>query len=203
MLPSEYPEIANYPTIKYVFEKQVEMLFNDLRCMLKSPLPGCAAGYNLSIVTMILNLYTGFSRRLYRPIGVLVDRERFVRMLIDFFPWDNSMPNPEECSKMLYASVRNPLTHELGIKGNERVNIYKNGRSSDNEIRQLEENVEKPQWLGQIIMRTSASNSSTEWHVSVTGLYWATHRLLHNLLADEKNALRAEQKLLRIVGRIR
>jgi hypothetical protein len=200
MLPSEYPEIANYPTIKYVFEKQVDMLFNDLRCMLKSPLPGCAAGYNLTIVIMILNLYSGFSRRLYRPIGVHVDNERFVQMLIDFFPWDNSMPNPEECSKMLYTSVRNPLTHELGIKGSERVKIYKNGRSSDNEILQLEENVEKPQWLGQIIMRITA-DSSTEWLVSVTGLYWATHRLLHNLLADEGNALRAEQRLLRIVLR--
>ncbi|MCK5236251.1 MAG: hypothetical protein KAR06_04620 [Deltaproteobacteria bacterium] len=199
MLPSEYYEIESYPNIKHVFEKQLDMLFNDLRCMLKSPLPGCSSGYNLSITMIILNLFSGFSRRLFRPNARLVDNERYILMLEEFFPWDGETLSPTDCSEMLYGAVRNPLTHELGIKGKYKVNLIKNGRSSDNEIKELEDSLLKPTWLPQIFSNVLICQDLYEKHISITGLYWGTHRLLHKLLADTNHASRAEAGFKKII----
>ena len=201
MLPSEYPELAKYPTIKYVFEKQLDMFFVDLRCMLKSPYPGCNAGYNLTIASMLLNIIAGFSRRLYRPPNPMNDSQRFKSMLVAFFPWENPDLKPEDGAKLLYHSLRNPLTHELGIKGEEKVAVSKSGRSSDEEIDELENNEAKPSWLQPPLKMVNLYEQYFEWHVSVTSLFWATHRLLHNLLRDEKHMCEAEKRFNQILKR--
>ncbi len=201
MLPSESPELAKYPKIKYVFEKQVDMFFVDLRCMLKSPYPGCNAGYNLTIASMLLNIIAGFSRRLYRPPESMDDNQRFKSMLVDFFHWENPYIKPEDGANLLYRSLRNPLTHELGIKGEEKVIVSKSGRSSDEEIEELENNEAKPSWIQPPLKRVNLYEQYFEWHVSVTSLYWATHRLLHNLLRDDKHVLKAERRLNQILER--
>lgn len=196
MLPSKYPEVNNYPAIKYIFSKQIDMLFNDLRCMFKSPLPGCGAGYNLSIGIVILSIFAGFSRKLYRPSKSLNDNERFISMLSDFFPWvEDFSPNPRECSELLYVAVRNPLIHNLGLDNKSKykgIILIKSGKSSDEEIAQLEDSVSSPSWLPVNVI--TYAEELSEYHVSVTGLYWGLHRLLHNLLSDSDHALKAEEQ---------
>ena len=199
MLPSEYPELVKYPTLKYVSKKQLDMIFVDIRCMLKAPIPGCNAGFNLTIASILLNLFSGFSRRLYRPSGSPNDNERFKSMLKDFFPWENSKLEPEDGADLLYHSLRNPLTHELGMKGKEKVIVAKSGRTPDEKIEELENSESKPPWLSPPIVHVNLYNQYFEWHVSVTSLYWATHRLLHNLLNDEKHALKAEKRLKKLL----
>jgi hypothetical protein len=202
MLPSQYPEVNSYPTIKYVCEKQVDMLFNDIRCLLKAPLPGCTVGFNLTIATMILNLLSGFSRRFYRPSGNPTDSERFKNMIINFLPWDNSSVDINTCADVLYSAVRNPLIHELGIKGDKKVVIYKSGKLSDAEIKELEDSLIKPSWLPEIIINMSYDKFTSEWLISVGAIYWGVHRLLHNLLANSEHALRAEARLKEIIKSI-
>ena len=202
MLPSQYLEVNSYPTIKYVCEKQVDMLFNDIRCLLKAPLPGCSVGFNLTIATMILNLLSGFSRRFYRPSGNPTDSERFKNMITIFLPWDNSGVDIDTCADVLYSAVRNPLIHELGIKGDKKVVIYKSGKLSDAEIKELEDSLIKPSWLPKIIIKMPYDKFTSEWMISVGALYWGVHRLLHNLLANSEHAPRAEARLKKIIKSI-
>jgi hypothetical protein len=199
MLPSEYPQIASCPALKHAFEKQVDMLFIDLRCMLKAPMAGCVSGFNLSIATIQLNLLSGFSRRLYRPSGSPNDNDRFKNMLIEFFPWENPQLCPEDGADLLYSSLRNPLTHELGIKGKEKVVVSKNGRSTDASIDELENSENKPSWLSCPVSHVNLYHDYFEWHVSVTSLYWAIHRLLNNLLADETHRSKSEQRMKKLL----
>jgi hypothetical protein len=102
----------------------------------------------------------------------------------------------------LYSAVRNPLIHELGIKGDKKVVIYKSGKLSDAEIKELEDSLIKPSWLPEIIINMSYDKFTSEWLISVGAIYWGVHRLLHNLLANSEHALRAEARLKEIIKSI-
>jgi hypothetical protein len=201
MLPSQYPEVNSYPAIKHVCEKQVDMLFNDIRCLLKAPLPGCTVGFNLTIATMILNLLSGFSRRFYRPLENPNDGRRFKDMIITFLPWDKSGIDVGTFADVLYGAVRNPLIHELGIKGDKKVVIYKSGKLTDDEIKELEDSLIKPSWLPEMIIKRSYDKFTSEWLISVGALYWGVHRLLHNLISNSEHGPRAEASLKKIIQR--
>ncbi|MES9949358.1 MAG: hypothetical protein ABW118_10395 [Candidatus Thiodiazotropha sp.] len=202
MLPSEYPQLTSYPTLKHVLGKQLDMMFVDIRCMLKAPFPECATGFNLSIASILLNIIAGFSRRLYRPSGSPNDSDRFKSMLIDYFPWVDPDLQPVKGANLLYYSLRNPLTHELGIKGKEKVVVSKNGKSTDKEIYELENNEHKPLWCSYPVAYVNLYNENFEWNVSVPGLYWATHRLLHNLLNDQSHISEADKRMKQIIKKI-
>ena len=122
-------------------------------------------------------------------------------MLLDFFPWENPNLLPEDGANLLYHSLRNPLTHELGVKGEEKVAVLKSGRSSDKEIEELENSETKPSWLPPPLIKVNLYGEHFEWSVFVTSLFWATHRLLHNLLKDEKHMCEADKRLDQILKR--
>jgi hypothetical protein len=182
--------------------------------MLKAPLPGCTVGFNLSIATMVLNLLTGFSRRLYRPSTSQTDSKRFENMLVSFFPWKEMMlnrnltenpnclvPESNKGAELLYNAVRNPLTHELGIKGKEEIHIVKERSFTDEDIVKLEDSKTLPAWASPAVFQLVVGNTHSEWRLSIGGLYWGTHRLLHKLLSDVEHASKAEKRLKEIIKR--
>ncbi|MEW8385336.1 MAG: hypothetical protein AB2704_26045 [Candidatus Thiodiazotropha taylori] len=202
MLPSELPQLEDYPNLKYVLANQVDMLFVDLRCLLKAPLPGCTSGFNLSIASLLLNIISGFSRRLYRPANSKKDGDRFKDMLVSYFPWENPNLMPMDGAELLYHSLRNPLTHELGIKGRDKVVVSTNGILTDCDIQELENSEVKPPYISCPVTHLNLYKNYFEWHVSVPSMYWATHRLLHNLINDHVNSQATEKRMKKLLLKV-
>jgi len=95
-------------------------------------------------------------------------------LIEDYFP--SNPLGPAETAKALYAVVRNPLTHALGVSEN-RVLVAKD-RLTAEQITELEEATKRPAWCPPPVSRADGV-----YTVDARGLYWAFHRLLHNLFA--------------------
>ncbi|MGR9117681.1 MAG: hypothetical protein ACU85E_18235 [Gammaproteobacteria bacterium] len=201
MLPSQITGIEKYPALKYVFEKQLDRSFVELRCLLQAPFDGCPTGMPLTTASILVNFISGFSRRLYRPEDSPNDGERFKKMLIEFFPWCNDELNKAEAADLLYYSLRNPLTHELGIKGKNVVYVVQSGKLSPEEVDELESSSSKPEYLPPPIAYVEVSRDRHEWHVSVTSLYWAVYVMLKSLINCELHAINANARLQKLLNK--
>lgn len=186
MKPSEFEEVADYPGLKDFLDRHFDMQVNDVRCMLLLPMAdaGLDAGCNFAAVNILSDLIAGSSVLFYcASIEGLTnpgDRgKRFKRLVDDFFP---SEPlGSSETSKALYAVVRNPLTHALGV-GDERVLVAKD-RLSAEQVTELEEAKKRPAWCP-----APVSKDDSAYVVDARGLYWGFHRMLHGLFAAPQHA---------------
>jgi len=194
MNPSEFPEVQGYPEMVNFLKLQVDMLFEDLRTLLRLPLYDLEAGCNLTITAMLFNIIAGVSVCFYdASTEALTQRgdrgRRFKELLINYYPWESESIGPEKGSRLLYEQARNPLAHSLGL-----IDVKKPQTQPDSQkvvltkspliprkIEELEEALEKQMWLPQTIVI-----GSEQIEICVPTLYWGLHRLLHKLLADRE-----------------
>ena len=191
---SEIPEVVSYPAVRRFLRNHVEMQIEDLRSVLRLPLPnhGLHGGGNFAATAILCNLISGISvvlfdippeyhawrsrlsKRSRRNRGK--SGRRFEALLYHYFPWEKGDNRAARISA-LYDLARNPLAHELGLDPNSRkrnphVGIAKKPLTGD-QIVELETSIRKPGWARPPILRRGR-----EWRISVEGLYWALHRLL-------------------------
>jgi len=204
MLPSEFPEVQDYPHLKLLLDKQVNMQIADLRTLLKLPLPelGLNDGANLAAASLLFNFIAGCSVCFYdasrqgrhsrRGRG-----KRFQDLLRDFFPWQGEQFSKTQGIKALYESARNPLAHSLGLdspptSGTGNQILLRKWALSGAEIQELENSLTKPSWAGSTILTESLASGATQLTISIPALYWGAHRMLHSLFADLSHAAKAE-----------
>ena len=114
MLPSEFPEVQGYPSLKRLLEAQVNMQFGDLRTML------LGGGCNFAAAAVIFNIIAGSSVCFYKPSKqALTNRkargDRFKEVLEKFYPWQGEPMPKHQCVSEIWDSARNPLAHSLGL----------------------------------------------------------------------------------------
>ncbi len=152
MLPSEFPEVQNYPSLKRLLEVHIDMQLHDIHTILKS---GC----NLAVTALLLNMISGISVCFFNvpanaPMQVFSpgDRgKRFTDSLDQFYPWlgDDALPKAD-CVSLLYREVRNPLTHGLALDDPElttRKIELATTRMDESQIIELENSPNRPGWL--------------------------------------------------------
>ena len=193
MNPSEFPEVQSYPEIVNFLKFQVDMLFEDLRILLRLPFNNLKAGCNFTATAMLFNIIAGVSVCFYdASIEALNQRrhrgERFEKLLIKYYPWEGENIGPKDGSKLLYKQARNPLAHSLGLdtlpqtqSKSQKTVVLKKGPLTPKEIDELEAAPKRPTWLPQTIV-----TKSEQIEICVPTLYWGLHRLLHKLFADKE-----------------
>ncbi len=200
MKPSEFPEIQNYPEIVNFLKLRVDMLFEDIRTLLRLPFDDLV-GCNFTTAAMLFNIIAGFSVCFYnasiKAIRQKGDRgKRFKELLIKYYPWQNESISPKEGSELLYSQTRNPLANSLGLdvplqtkqtKKNVVLAKDTNGLTLK-KIDELELSHERPKWLPQTFCI-----GSNEIRIFIPTLYWGLHRLLHKFFADKEQIEKAEK----------
>jgi len=117
MLPSQIPEFKAYPAVNVFVRDHLAMQFDDVRGMMKLPLPGVGirAGCNFAAAAILCNLISGISVVLYTPRDPNArSGKKFRELLKEFYPWELSEDMAEK-TKVIYDIVRNPLAHSLGF----------------------------------------------------------------------------------------
>jgi hypothetical protein len=172
------------------------MQFNDVRGMMKLPLPNCGitGGCNFAAALALCNLVAGMAVVLYnRPPGSPGTGDGFVALLLQFYPWD---PRERPCRKAeaLYQLVRNPLAHSLGVartpaQRSYRVRIVKRPLTEAT-LGILEANPSRPKDLPlAVTVRRSMVT------INVPGLYWGVAQLFRRLTADTGRMTQAERRI--------
>lgn len=205
--PSLYPEIrgVEFISLRRLFRDHLDMQFEDVRTMLRLPKAAVGdAGCNFATAGVILNLISGISVCVYQARASVPAKgkskakpssieergtsgRRFKGVLRNYFPWDRDTIGKNSGPELLYDLGRNPLAHALGlaVPGAPNVAVLK-GPLSQRKIQELENRV-RPRWVDPPLCAVAGG-----YHLDVAGMYWGTHRMLHNVLADRKHALGAE-----------
>jgi hypothetical protein len=199
MNPSEFPEVKPYPSIVKFLQKNVDMLFADMRSMLKHPLREGEGGCNFALFNFICDVISGISITLYKPeelckvyLGKKGRPTDFATELMkEHYPWEEEGITPEEKDRVVKViwNVRHSLTHRIGIalpqeKG---VSIDKPPRGcTDDKIEKLED-------LSKQIEIKAIKEVGDLVHVNVLGFYRGLHKMLRNLCKNEKQMQRANE----------
>lgn len=194
MLPSQLSAFKRYPAVYEFVSKHVDMQFNDVRGMLKLPLPtaGIDAGCNFATTAMLCNLISGISVILYTPKSKKRDSgTKFKELLRNFYSWERGESKGEK-AKIIYKFARNPLAHSLGTleKNSLPVSILKSPLS-ETQIEEIEHSVTRPTWVP-----LAVTGDSTRYDFSVAGLYWGVFHLVGSLAKDTGHMQQAEQRLM-------
>jgi len=123
MLPSEYPEVRDYPNLRTLLGRQVDMQFADLRALLRLPERACdlKAGCNLTTVTLLCNIAAGASVLFWNSsFEALTERgnrgERFKALMEEHYPWhSDDAATGRAGAEAIWDFTRSPLTHTLGV----------------------------------------------------------------------------------------
>lgn len=204
MLPSQFPEIGSYPSLKKLLEVQIDMQINDIRTMFQLPKPevGLDAGCNFAITAILLNVVSGSSVLFYDvdpvdPIKVFKSGnrgKRFREVLDRYYPWpgDDDLPK-QQCIALLYDQTRNLLTHSLGLDTPviKQIVLSKEALNSA-QINELEDSLSRPPWAFKTIVKLKSAPGYDKLAISIPALYWGVHRMLHNIFSDSSQARVAE-----------
>jgi len=192
MLPSQFQEIKLYPTVDKFVLDHLDMQFNDVRGMMKLPLPGVgiSGGCNFAAASTLCNLISGISVVLYTPKDPKSGPgKRFKELLEQFYPWE---PGEEriENARVIYGFVRNPLAHSLGIlkKGSLPICIKKDALT-EAQLEEIENSSVRPPWVLPAVTKRS------KYVLSVWGLYWGVFHLLRRLAKDARQMRHAQKRL--------
>lgn len=196
MLPSTFPEVshATEPSLKRMFRDHLDMQIEDLRVLLRLPTSRLPAGCNFTAAAMMFNLIAGASVCLYSANGKTLKKPppagaHFRGILENYYPWSEEPVDAKAGADVIYKYSRNPLAHNLGL-GPERdpdIQIAKS-RLGPRRIEALEDSLTRPTWTAPAL-----TPEGRDYVLDVAGLYWATHRLLHAVLADESQRRGAER----------
>jgi hypothetical protein len=199
--PSEIAGLAAYPALLHLFQQHIDMQFADIRAMMRFPVPPeFQAGFNLAAASRLMEMVSGFSVILYAdPYPYMPPTtsrhnksgRRFQHLILDCWPHGAAVDPPRHViSEMLYYFTRNPLTHSLGLRqpGEPQIGIAKNALTPA-QIEQLEREPALPGFVAGRPLQVMGLNA---YRINVRGLYWATYRLMENLVATLPHAPAAE-----------
>lgn len=202
MLPSEFPEVQGYPSLKRLLEAQVDLQFVDLRTLLRLPQEGLEGGCNFAAAALLFNIIAGSSVLFYMASEQALKQhkcrgKRFKALLKEFYPWQGEQMPRDEFAEVLYKSARNPLAHSLGLdeppKGsNGKQFVLRKWPLTEEQVQELEESSSRPGWAPPTIRPQILAYGSTEAVIFVPTLYWGVHRMLHALFANSNHAVRAD-----------
>jgi hypothetical protein len=215
MLPSQFPEVQGYPNLRNLLARQVDMLFVDVRTLVRLPMGGLAgcigtplrllvgdlAGSNLTAGASLLNLIAGSSVCFFQAsmTGLTTpgDRgRRFIDLLTAFYPWAGEVPAGVNGPAVLYERARNPLLHGLGLEDPKlapRDVLFSKFPLTVDKIVELEESATRPAGVPPTLDQRPGTSSVGELYVTVPALYWGVHRMLHALFANIGQVTAADQ----------
>jgi hypothetical protein len=196
LLPSQFPEVQGYPHLLKMLQDAVDLHFDDLRTILQLPTAGLNAGCNFTAAARLFDLISGASVLFYRTSPkkareVYGSGEKFRRLLRDRFPWADIEPAVPrvDAIKVLYDWSRNLLAHSLGIDdGSQAVVLIDKAPMSIERVNELETSSVLPTWTAPAVRLRNG-----DYVVSVSGLYWGVHRMLHSVFGDATSIGQAEQ----------
>jgi hypothetical protein len=204
VFPSKYPENQAYPRLVALLRNQVDMQFDDLRTLMRLPLPeyDLTAGCNLSTASQLFSAIAGASVCFFEPsLQAITNRgdraRRFRDVLRSYYPWDGDDLSVDQRIGCLYRSARNPLAHAFGLgdpNGPDfEVFLAKDPLAADR-ILELEDSRTRPAWCSPTIRsRRRVSTGAIRVDVSVPALFWGTHQMLRRLLAQADIAAAADE----------
>ena len=174
--------------------------FRDVHAMLRLPAPAIEVtpGCNFAIAQVLASVVSGVSVTLYKHSGP--KGARFQGVLCDYYPWSQEPESPRDVSesaKMIYALVRNPLTHDLGLDLETRRRTHKiivkrlttdQGRCGHTEagVEALEAEA-RPSRLSPTL-----KIEADRVVLLVEAFYWGIRKMLLNLNVDTKRMTAAE-----------
>lgn len=193
MLPSQFPEFKAYPAVDNFVTYHLAMQFDDVRGMMKLPLPqvGIGAGCNFAVVATLCNLISGISVVLYTPKGPNGGSgKKFKELLEEFYPWEPGEKKAEK-AKVIYDLVRNPLAHSLGVlkKGSLPISIVKD-TLTEAQLEEMENSSVRPIWVP-----LAVTGGSTKYVLSVWGLYWGVFHLVWRLAKSTNQMHQADKRI--------
>lgn len=192
MLPSDMREFDPYPLVRRFIDEHVSMQFDDVRAMMKLPLPknGLPAGCNFAAAALS-NLISGVSVALYTPKkGTTGSGAKFKELLVEWYPWESGEDKADK-AKVIYDLVRNPLAHALGVlkKGSVAFAIEKEPLT-EAQLEEIENATTRPGWVPQAVRKEGAG-----YVLAVAGLYWGVFQMLRGLANNGKQMQQAEKRL--------
>lgn len=213
--PSGLPELENYPRIRKFLEKHVDMLFSDLRLMLRAPFEFIedelkGTGCNFSAYVWEIHILEGFSVVFSKdPQAVLLQkrgrRELFVEFISEYYPsesgWDTP-EGPELRAELLYVA-RNPIVHALGIDlaFDKKLQKFQKILGGIKFQPIITKSPLKPAQIQELELGKKPSNSTTikiEYNAifyNVPTLYWGIYELLRKLFNDKERISTTERFL--------
>ncbi len=195
MLPSQFPECKAYPAVHSFVTYHLAMQFDDVRGMMKLPLPevGIRTGCNFAVAATLCNMISGISRVLYTPKDPKSrSGKRFKELLEEFYPWESGEKKAEK-AKVIYDLVRNPLAHSLGVlkKNSLPISIAKRPLT-EAQLQEIENSSMRPAWAP-----LAVTGGPTKYVFSVVGLYWGVFHLVWRLAKNARQMQQAEDSIVK------
>ena len=188
------------PRVGNLIRRLEDHYFRDVHAMLRLPAPAIEVtpGCNFAIAQVLASVVSGVSVTLYEHSGQ--KGARFKGLLVDYYPWSEEPQSPEdvpECARLIYALVRNPLTHDLGLdletkRHTQKVVVKRlttdQGRCGHTEagVEALEAKARPPR------MSPTIKIQAHRVVLLVEAFYWGIRRMLLNLNADKRRISAAE-----------
>jgi len=188
------------PRVGELIRRLEDHYFRDVHAMLRLPAPAAeiTPGCNFAIAQVLAAVVSGVSVTLYEHSGS--KGTRFKRLLVDYYPWsDEPLPtrNDAEFARLIYALVRNPLTHDLGLDLETKHRTQKvvvkrlttdRGRSGHTEggVEALEAKARPP------TLSPTITIHADRVVLLVEAFYWGVRQMLLNLTADTRRTASAE-----------
>jgi hypothetical protein len=185
------------------------MQFADVRVLLRLPEHEDEGGCNLALAALLFNLISGASVLLYNAsvesISERANRgQRFKGLLRDYYPWSDTYDLPhKQAVDLLWDGGRHPLIHSLGVGPTKTIALPGSPEIDGTPITVVygKRALTKDQIEAVATSRTTPFQG-TLWlsdnnrvNVSVPTLAWGVHEMLRRLLADEVQAIKAEQAM--------
>ncbi len=165
--------------------RHVDMLFHDVHCMLRLPIPAqnLDAGCNFAAATYLLDLISGISTALYDGRGG--SGVRFKAIVEKYYPWETEPVGgvtAKAGSEVLYNVFRNPLVHALGL-GKAHVAITKSNGLPEDLLEALECSMTRPA-VGSYEATIKVHRADNGMDLVVDGLYWGIRVMVRRLTDD-------------------
>ena len=179
----------------------------DIRCLLKLPQKRLPAGCNYTAAVSLFNLIGGvsicfFDASLHKFNSKGGRGQALSDLLHLYYPWqeESLKISKQRAINALYNSVRNPLTHSLGLyKASDRDRIYiAKSKLTTSQIVRLENPLLRPRSLPPTISDDPPiqfRRFNVKLVLNITSLYWGVNRLLYVLLSDTSQSQQTEQFL--------
>lgn len=188
------------PRVGDLIRRLEDHYFRDIHVMLRLPSPAIevTAGCNFAIAQVLASVVSGVSVTLYKHSGS--KGARFKGLLVDYYPWSEEPgppPDVSESARMIYALVRNPLTHDLGLdletKRRTQKVVVKRLTTDHGRCGHTEAGVEALEAKARPLRLSPTLKVQADRVVLlVEALYWGIRRTLFNLNADTKRMAAAE-----------
>ncbi|MFC1953416.1 hypothetical protein ACFLWR_04725 [Chloroflexota bacterium] len=200
MNPHDLVDEQQYWRLHLFLKTQFQSQLSDIRGILRLPYARIKEGGNLAAASLLFNFIGGMSVCLYNASydNFILENPRgsgpkFKKVLDEHYPWPTEVLDKDVIIDILYRSLRNPLTHALGLyqpDETRRSRIVKS-RLTPKQIAEIENSDTKPSWLPPTVILSQSG--FFKYDINIPSLYWGIFRLLCNLLKDRIQLEKSEE----------